>query len=76
MYRAKSEGYNMMCFFDPEMQTYVTSRAALRSDLRRALQNNEFELFYQPQVTFDGRVVSAGALLPLAASRTRHGSSK
>jgi len=63
MYRAKSLGRNAMSFFDPEMQTYVTARAALRSDLRRALHNNEFELFYQPQVNNDGRVTSAEALL-------------
>jgi diguanylate cyclase (GGDEF)-like protein/PAS domain S-box-containing protein len=63
MYRAKSQGRNAMCFFDPGMQTYVTQRAALRSDLRRAQQNNEFELLYQPQVRNDGRVISAEALL-------------
>jgi len=63
MYRAKSQGRNVMCFFDPEMQTYVTRRAALRADLRRALQNDEFELFYQPQVNSDGFVRSAEALL-------------
>jgi len=63
MYRAKSQGRNVMCFFDPEMQTYVTSRAALRSDLRRAMQNNDFELFYQPQVNNHGHVISAEALL-------------
>ena len=63
MYRAKSQGRNSMCFFDPGMQTYVTQRAALRTDLRRAVQNNEFDLFYQPQVRSDGRVISAEALL-------------
>jgi diguanylate cyclase (GGDEF)-like protein/PAS domain S-box-containing protein len=63
MYRAKSQGRNALCFFDPEMQTYVTSRAALRSDLRRALQNGEFELFYQPQVNNNGHVVGAEALV-------------
>jgi EAL domain-containing protein (putative c-di-GMP-specific phosphodiesterase class I) len=63
MYRAKSTGRNASSFFDPEMQTYVTSRATLRTDLRRAAQNNEFELFYQPQVNRMGQVVSAEALL-------------
>jgi diguanylate cyclase (GGDEF)-like protein/PAS domain S-box-containing protein len=63
MYRAKAKGRNAFSFFDPEMQTYVTSRAVLRTDLRRAVQNNEFELFYQPQVNRDGRVISAEALL-------------
>jgi diguanylate cyclase (GGDEF)-like protein/PAS domain S-box-containing protein len=63
MYRAKSKGRNTLSFFDPEMQTYVSSRAALRADLRRAVQNNELELFYQPQVNRDGQVISAEALL-------------
>lgn len=63
MYRAKSEGRNAMSFFDPKMQTYVTQRAELRSDIRRAMHNNEFELFYQPQVTSDGLIISAEALL-------------
>jgi diguanylate cyclase (GGDEF)-like protein/PAS domain S-box-containing protein len=63
MYRAKSTGRNALSFFDPEMQTYVTSRAALRADLRHAVQKNEFELFYQPQVNKDGQVISAEALL-------------
>jgi diguanylate cyclase (GGDEF)-like protein len=63
MYRAKAEGRNRICFFDPAMQTEVESRAMLRSDLRRALQNSEFELHYQPQLDCDGAVVSAEALL-------------
>jgi diguanylate cyclase (GGDEF)-like protein/PAS domain S-box-containing protein len=63
MYRAKSQGRDAMSFFDPEMQTYVTNRVALRADLRRALLNNEFELFYQPQVNNEGQVMSAEALL-------------
>jgi len=67
MYRAKSQGRNAMCFFDPAMQTYVTERAALRSDLRRALQNGELELFFQPQVNNSGQVMGAEAL-----ARWRH----
>jgi diguanylate cyclase (GGDEF)-like protein/PAS domain S-box-containing protein len=63
MYRAKAQSRNAMCLFDPTMQTLVASRAALESDLRRALQNREFELHYQPQVDRDGRVTGAEALL-------------
>ena len=63
MYRAKAQGRDVMCFFDPVMQTDVDSRAALRSDLRRALQNDEFELYYQPQVNSDGVVAGAEVLL-------------
>jgi EAL domain-containing protein (putative c-di-GMP-specific phosphodiesterase class I) len=63
MYRAKAEGRNRICYFDPAMQTEVDTRATLRSDLRRALQNDEFDLHYQPQVNGQGAVVSAEALL-------------
>jgi diguanylate cyclase (GGDEF)-like protein/PAS domain S-box-containing protein len=63
MYCAKEQGRNAMCFFDPDMQTAVEVRAALRSDLRRALQNDEFELHYQPQLEGDGIVTGAEALL-------------
>jgi diguanylate cyclase (GGDEF)-like protein/PAS domain S-box-containing protein len=63
MYRAKTEGRSRVCFFDPVMQTEVDARAALRSDLRRALQNNEFQLHYQPQVDSHGVVTGAEALL-------------
>ncbi len=63
MYRAKADGCNSMCFFDPEMERSVASRAELGSDLRRALQNREFELYYQPQVDNAGHVLGAEALL-------------
>ena len=63
MYHAKAQSRNAMCVFDPTMQTLVASRAALESDLRRALQNREFQLHYQPQVDRDGRVTGAEALL-------------
>jgi diguanylate cyclase (GGDEF)-like protein len=63
MYRAKAQGRDTMCFFDPGMQTDVEARAALRSDLRFALQHDEFELHYQPQVNSDGVVVGAEVLL-------------
>jgi diguanylate cyclase (GGDEF)-like protein len=61
--KAKALGRSTLCFFDPEMQTSVASRAELQSDLRRALQNHEFEVHYQPQVNSDGYVLGAEALL-------------
>jgi diguanylate cyclase (GGDEF)-like protein len=61
--KAKAQGRNTLCFFDPEMQTSVASRAQLQSDLRRALHNCEFEVHYQPQVNSDGYVTGAEALL-------------
>jgi len=63
MHRAKSQGGNGLCLFEPAMQTYVDTRASLRSDIRRALANKEFELHYQPQVDSSGRVTGAESLL-------------
>lgn len=64
MYRAKAEGRNRAVFFSPDMQDAVRYRLHLETDLRRALQAGEFELFYQPRVEVSTcRVVGAEALV-------------
>lgn len=63
MYQAKAQGRNTLCFFDPLMQTRVTSRAELRAGLRLAVQESQFELHYQPQMDNKGGVIGAEALL-------------
>jgi diguanylate cyclase (GGDEF)-like protein len=63
MYQAKSDGRNCMCFFDPYMQATITARAQLETDLRTALQAKQFELYYQPQVDQEGRILGAEALI-------------
>jgi diguanylate cyclase (GGDEF)-like protein/PAS domain S-box-containing protein len=63
MYQAKAAGRNTLRFFDPEMQTAVITRAALEADLREGLENNEFILYYQPQVNGEGYPTGAEALL-------------
>ena len=63
MYQAKAGGRNTLRFFDPEMQTAVTTRAAMEESFRDALLNNQFELHYQAQVTADGRISGAEVLL-------------
>jgi diguanylate cyclase (GGDEF)-like protein/PAS domain S-box-containing protein len=63
MYEVKAAGRNGVRFFDPEMQTAVTARAALEADLRHALQHDEFALHYQPQVDRGGSVIGAEALI-------------
>jgi len=63
MYQAKSQGRDNLCFFDPALEASASARAALLADLRRALQQREFELHYQPQLNDDGCVTGAEALL-------------
>ncbi len=50
MFQAKEAGRNTLCFFSPGLQTAINDRAAMHEDLRRALRENEFSLFYQPQL--------------------------
>ena len=50
LYRAKSEGRATFRFFEPEMDAQLQARRLLELDLRKALANGEFELYYQPQV--------------------------
>lgn len=50
MYRIKSTGKNGSILFNAEMNGSVTRRHSLEQDLRKALQNNELEICYQPLV--------------------------
>jgi diguanylate cyclase (GGDEF)-like protein/PAS domain S-box-containing protein len=50
LYRAKSDGQGLYRFFEPEMDARMQARRRLEIDLRHAIANGEFELFYQPLV--------------------------
>ena len=50
MYQAKASGRNAIRFFDPQMQALLDMRAALETDLRPALAQQQFRLFYQIQI--------------------------
>jgi diguanylate cyclase (GGDEF)-like protein/PAS domain S-box-containing protein len=63
MYQAKALGRDSLRFFDPEMQAEVTARAALDDDLREALREGQFCLYYQPQVDSTGNWTGAEALV-------------
>jgi diguanylate cyclase (GGDEF)-like protein len=48
--RAKAEGRGIHRFFEPDMDAHMQARCKLQIDLRKALSNGEFELYYQPLV--------------------------
>jgi diguanylate cyclase (GGDEF)-like protein len=64
LYRAKADGRGTFCFFRDEMAQTVEARRILELDLRKALANEEFELFYQPLVNLkSGKIATCEALL-------------
>ncbi|UCB54963.1 MAG: EAL domain-containing protein [Thiotrichales bacterium] len=63
MYEAKQAGRNTIRAFLPEMQKTVDDRRATEKGLRRALAKDELELYYQPQVDADNRIIGLEALL-------------
>lgn len=62
MYDAKTAGRNGLRFFDPAMQTMITARATLETDLREDIKNERLLLHYQPQVDHEGKLLGAEAL--------------
>ncbi|MDD2759993.1 MAG: EAL domain-containing protein [Methylomonas sp.] len=63
MYQAKAAGRNTIRFFDPTMQASIVARANLEHALYEAVQEDQFQLVYQPQVATGGRIMGAEALL-------------
>jgi len=61
---AKTTGRNSFSFFSSEMQQLIQRKQRLEAGLRRALENGEFFLCYQPQIDIEGgRIVGVEALL-------------
>jgi diguanylate cyclase (GGDEF)-like protein/PAS domain S-box-containing protein len=63
MYQAKKAGRNTLRFFDTQMQEVINTRAALEEDLRCALANQHFHLYYQIQVDDSQRPLGAEVLI-------------
>ena len=64
LYRAKEKGGGAIAFYEPHLRREVENRQQLQHELRRALEQGEFELFYQPQVRLsDESMVGVEALL-------------
>ncbi|MET3553231.1 diguanylate cyclase (GGDEF)-like protein/PAS domain S-box-containing protein [Burkholderia sp. 567] len=64
MYGAKSRGRNVFQFFESKMTSSAIEQLETLGELHRALEQNEFRLFYQPQYDLaSGRIVGVEALL-------------
>jgi diguanylate cyclase (GGDEF)-like protein/PAS domain S-box-containing protein len=63
MYQAKTMGRNTLCFFDPSMQDSVNANAAVEADMRIALKEKQFVVYYQPQVDRQGVITGVEALV-------------
>ncbi|HSH98006.1 MAG: EAL domain-containing protein [Methylophilaceae bacterium] len=63
MYQAKSAGRNTFVFFDPNMQAALEKRSRIEAEMRKALVQHEFEVYYQPQVDEQSRIIGAELLI-------------
>ena len=64
MYRAKASGAGRYELFDPVMRAQVIARSNLEAELRRAIEEGEFQLHYQPRLSLtNGRVPAVEALV-------------
>jgi len=64
LYRGKSEGRGIYRFFEPGMDLELKARRALECDLRNALVEGQFELYYQPVISLGhGNITGFEALI-------------
>ena len=63
MYQAKKAGRNTLRFFDPQMQASITARVALEAELRKAIEKQQFQLYYQIQVDSSHNPIGAEVLI-------------
>ena len=64
MYRAKEQGRNNYQFFTKDLKSHALEQIEMENHLRRALERNEFVIYYQPQINIgNGRLVGMEALI-------------
>lgn len=64
LYQAKSMGRNQVSVYIPALRQEAIERRQFEAELHRAVENQEFELFYQPQVCLkSGSLIGAEALI-------------
>jgi diguanylate cyclase (GGDEF)-like protein/PAS domain S-box-containing protein len=64
MYQAKQKGRDTHCIFTPQMNVELLKQLSLESALRKAIENEQFVIYYQPKVDMQsGRITGLEALL-------------
>jgi diguanylate cyclase (GGDEF)-like protein/PAS domain S-box-containing protein len=64
MYRAKENGKNQFHFYESHLAEAVAQRYVLEQELRSALEQRQFEVYYQPQLNVEGNaLIGVEALL-------------
>ena len=58
LYRAKGDGRGTFRFFEPAMDLQMQTRRIMEQDLRKALPDGEFELYYQPVINLASNAIS------------------
>ncbi|WP_379968838.1 EAL domain-containing protein [Ectobacillus sp. sgz5001026] len=64
MYDAKQKGENNFKFFTPRLHKQISEKVTLESKLRKALENNQFKLVYQPQMdSYTNQIIGIESLI-------------
>ena len=64
MYEVKGKGKNGYAFYNEELEQAAEEKISIESGLRRALKNDELEIYYQPQINYQSKkIVGVEALL-------------
>jgi len=64
MYQAKNLGKNQFAFFDEELESQIKLEHTMDKEIQTAIENDEFELYYQPQIdSISRRIIGAEALV-------------
>lgn len=64
MYKAKNEGRDRFSFFTSDLNRQVKTEVEIANDMHRALEEGEFQLYYQPKVEIEsGNIIGAEALI-------------